>query len=77
VTTNLEAALRYIGAPSELACGADAICINQFDPVERGQQVQLMRDIYSEATRVIVWLGGEQDDSILTLETMERLVGTT
>jgi hypothetical protein len=74
VTTNLEAALRHIRAPSELPCWVDAICINQSDPVERGQQVQLMRDIYSEATEVIVWLGEEQDDSRLAVGAVERLV---
>ncbi|KAF3004767.1 hypothetical protein E8E13_001344 [Curvularia kusanoi] len=36
---------------------ADAICINQADLSERGDQVQLMREIYSNAMRVIIWLG--------------------
>lgn len=35
----------------------DAICINQDDYRERAQQVQLMRRVYSEARRVVVWLG--------------------
>jgi hypothetical protein len=34
----------------------DAICINQADLDERKQQVQLMRDVYSGASRVVVWL---------------------
>jgi hypothetical protein len=37
----------------------DAICINQKNPEEQGQQVQLMAKIYSNAHRVIVWLGEE------------------
>ena len=36
---------------------ADAICINQGDVVERNAQVALMRDIYSTAQTVLVWLG--------------------
>lgn len=39
----------------------DSICINQNNVVERGHQVGLMRDIYSNAVGVIVWLGGSQE----------------
>lgn len=39
----------------------DSICINQDDIVERGHQVRLMEDIYSHATRVIIWLGGSPE----------------
>lgn len=35
----------------------DALCINQRDPLERGQQVGLMGRLYSRAERVISWLG--------------------
>ncbi|KAK8108432.1 HET-domain-containing protein [Apiospora sp. TS-2023a] len=35
---------------------ADAICINQSNLTERNSQVQLMAEIYSNASRVIVWL---------------------
>lgn len=35
----------------------DAICINQADIGERNHQVDQMREIYSGATQVIVWLG--------------------
>ncbi|KAF4333589.1 heterokaryon incompatibility 6 OR allele [Fusarium beomiforme] len=35
----------------------DAICINQSDLSELGQQVQMMHRIYSSATQVTVWLG--------------------
>ena len=36
---------------------ADAICINQNDIEERNQQIKLFKDIYSNATRVLAWLG--------------------
>ena len=35
----------------------DAICINQGDHEERASQVLLMRHIYRNASRVVVWLG--------------------
>ncbi|KAF2749206.1 HET-domain-containing protein [Sporormia fimetaria CBS 119925] len=39
------------------ALWVDSICVNQDDTAERGHQVRLMRDIYSHATRVLIWLG--------------------
>ncbi|KAH6701346.1 heterokaryon incompatibility protein-domain-containing protein, partial [Leptodontidium sp. MPI-SDFR-AT-0119] len=40
----------------------DAVCINQGNLVERGQQVEIMAKIYSNAHRVIVWLGDETEE---------------
>jgi hypothetical protein len=40
---------------------ADAVCINQLDDEEKGQQVQLMRTIYSSAERTLIWLGHRND----------------
>jgi hypothetical protein len=42
---------------------ADAICINQKDVVERGSQVNMMRDIYQTARTVFAWLGPEEKNS--------------
>ncbi|KAH8653526.1 heterokaryon incompatibility protein-domain-containing protein [Xylariales sp. PMI_506] len=47
----------------------DAICINQEDILERGHQVNLMRQIYSMAQTTVAWLGPEHKDSHLALET--------
>jgi len=41
----------------------DAICIDQGNIDERGEQVGFMGDIYSNADRVIVWLGKEDNDT--------------
>jgi hypothetical protein len=41
----------------------DAICINQDDKAEKAQQLPLMRDIYRNASQVVVWLGLEEKDS--------------
>jgi hypothetical protein len=40
---------------------ADALCINQGDVTERSSQVQLMREVYSKATKVVVWLGPDAE----------------
>ena len=64
VTVNLYTALSRLRDPSlQRILWVDAICINQENPEEQGQQVQLMAKIYSKAHRVIVWLGEAADDS--------------
>jgi heterokaryon incompatibility protein (HET) len=35
----------------------DSVCINQNDDAEKSDQVQRLSDIYTRASRVIVWLG--------------------
>lgn len=47
---------------------ADAICINQDDPLEKNWQTRMMADIYGDAEQVLAWLGGSKDHSEL-LET--------
>jgi len=37
----------------------DAICINQNDVIEKNHQVAMMGQIYTQAQRVVVWLGPE------------------
>lgn len=41
----------------------DAICIDQSNPQERIHQMRLMRDIYTYAQSVIIWLGTDQASS--------------
>ncbi|KAF2874341.1 heterokaryon incompatibility protein-domain-containing protein [Massariosphaeria phaeospora] len=43
---------------------ADALCINQKDTGERNHQVQSMRLIYSKASRVLIWLGHAESDTV-------------
>jgi hypothetical protein len=58
ISANLCAALRHLRHRSEPRyLWVDAICISQHDPVERAQQVALMRQIFREAKTVLVWLG--------------------
>ncbi|PMD42980.1 heterokaryon incompatibility, partial [Hyaloscypha variabilis F] len=41
----------------------DALCINQNDVNERSAQVSIMGSIYSTASRVLVWIGEESEES--------------
>jgi heterokaryon incompatibility protein (HET) len=70
ITPNLASVLRHIrysGTGSAQPFGKflwiDAICINQADMKERGQQVSLMGDIYRQAALVLIWLGEGDEHS--------------
>lgn len=53
ITTNLHVALLHLWDPLvKRKLWVDAICINQKDLNEPGQQVQLMAEIYSKVDRV-------------------------
>jgi hypothetical protein len=70
---------------------ADAICMNQDDPLERNHQIKLMTRIYSKAKRVLVWLGPDPEghgekafrlsrrlstDQLFATDVFESLAGT-
>ncbi|RYP16766.1 hypothetical protein DL767_010132 [Monosporascus sp. MG133] len=64
VTENLHAALSHLrDRLVERIIWVDAICINQRDNNEKGQQIQFMASIYAKASHVIVWLGKAADNS--------------
>lgn len=69
VSKNLHAALSRLRNHSlERVIWVDAICINQTDEKEKAQQIQSMVKIYSQASRVAVWLGkaeSNQDHQVL------------
>lgn len=63
VTSNLNDALRRLRHPDESRIlWVDAICINQQNDTERSQQVGLMRRIYSQASKVVIWLRSRKCD---------------
>lgn len=65
VTSNLESALRHLRHEEQdlqRRVWVDAICINQRDTEERGQQVRQMFNIYNRAEQVVVWLGDGSSD---------------
>lgn len=62
VSRNLHCALLALRqSDTSRTIWADAICINQEDVIERGRQVSMMGAIYSNAHRVIIWLGDDSD----------------
>ena len=51
----------------------DAICINQNDESERNHQVTQMGQIFSRASRVLAWLGLDDPNTYIALETLKRV----
>lgn len=57
VTESLENAPRHVRLRDSKRClWADAVCINQSDIKERGNQVHLMKEIYSRSKTLRVWI---------------------
>lgn len=73
VTINLYEALKHLRSRSKpRILWVDAICIDQSNVKERDSQVQLMGKIYSEAHKVLIWLG---PDSKTTPKAWECVYG--
>lgn len=54
----------------------DALCIDQSNHQERNHQVGLMREIYSRASDVLVWLGPHGEDSDLAIKYLSEVLWT-
>ena len=52
----------------------DAICLNQEDDEEKAVHVPLMGEIYENAKRTLVWLGGAANDSDLAMKSLPGLL---
>lgn len=62
ITYSLFTALKHLRqSGEERVIWADAVCINQNDIAEKSAQVQLMSRIYSQPSRVLIWLGNDMD----------------
>jgi hypothetical protein len=73
-TQNLASALRHLRYEDRpRTIWADAICINQSNVKERNEQVKLMRDIYTRAVKVDVWLGERTEESDKAMDLIEHL----
>ncbi len=53
---------------------ADAVCINQQDIGERTREVPKMLMIYEKATRMIIWLGVEEENSNMAIDFMASTI---
>ncbi|KAF1950432.1 HET-domain-containing protein, partial [Byssothecium circinans] len=68
VTENLYVALRHLRRTADArTLWVDAICINQDDIPEKNFQVSIMGEIYSKASRTVVWLGPSDQSSEFVL----------
>ncbi|KAJ3958336.1 hypothetical protein N0V92_005099 [Colletotrichum tropicale] len=73
VTENLHAALQQLsrnGTDSWL--WIDAICIQQSDLEEKTHQVGMMRDIFSNAAMVYIWLGPGTEETDQAMDLMSK-----
>jgi hypothetical protein len=62
VTKNLERVLRYLRLEdSPRVLWIDALSIDQQNVPERNEQVQKMKRIYESASKVLLWIGEEDD----------------
>ncbi|KAK3381902.1 heterokaryon incompatibility protein-domain-containing protein [Podospora didyma] len=67
ITANLAAGLYSLRSPhEERRLWIDAICINQQDIKERNHQVRLMKQVFSHASSVVVWLGNTNSSAIVS-----------
>ncbi|KAL8729389.1 MAG: hypothetical protein Q9166_004782 [cf. Caloplaca sp. 2 TL-2023] len=63
VTANLYVALEYLRKADEpRVLWVDALCIDQQNLVEKTHQVSIMKNIYTGASQVLVWLGESDKD---------------
>lgn len=77
VSKNLEEALRALRDLKETRLGmcywVDSLCIDQENRKERNEQVKRMKEIYSRARAIIVWLGQEERMDRNAVQTMRHL----
>ena len=75
ITRNLESALRHLRyRDTPRILWIDAICIDQANHEEKGEQVRHMHHVYGHATRVIAWLGPVADDVQLAYSELKAIV---
>jgi len=71
ITSNLyNALLQLRHTDRSRTLWADVICVNQQDIEERTVQVQLMRQIFKQCRKVLIWLGDGTPSSDLAMDTI-------
>lgn len=74
LSMNSDKALRRMALPDRnRTVYLDAVCINQTDIAERGQQVLLMGDIYRYTQSTLVYLGDADDSTEAAFENLKLL----
>ncbi|KAE9373140.1 HET-domain-containing protein [Stipitochalara longipes BDJ] len=73
VTTNLYQALKRLRArPGTSRIWIDALCIDQSSTDEKSSQIPLMGKIYSQAEKVLIWVGEEEEDSTAAMALIQK-----
>jgi len=73
VTHRLHEALYYLREREhERTVWIDAVCINQEDLRERGEQVRIMKEIFAKAFHVVIWLGRETEEDQVAFSVLDR-----
>ncbi|POS87510.1 hypothetical protein EPUL_002113 [Erysiphe pulchra] len=73
ITKSLYVALRQLRYQNQCrTLWVDAICINQDDLDERGQQVSLMKKIFPMASKVLVWLGEADEKTEPAIKAIDK-----
>ena len=67
--------LRQVEEPRTL--WVDALCINQGDVPEKNKQVSRMGEIYSQAAKVIAWIGKEDEETNRAVAFLSELQTST
>ncbi|KAK0729595.1 heterokaryon incompatibility protein-domain-containing protein, partial [Lasiosphaeris hirsuta] len=77
ITRSLHTALENLrdNNSSPITLWIDALCINQSHTAEKSHQIQLMGDIYKNASQTCIWLGPESPDSDLAMHLIRHLDG--
>jgi hypothetical protein len=70
---NLDCALRTLRSSGYTLVWADQVCINQKALHEKSSQVLLMTDIFRSATKVLIYLGEENEWSTPALNCLEEM----
>lgn len=74
VTENLASALRHLRRTRlPRVLWIDALCVNPHDVYERNHQVQLMQSTYTQARKVLVWLGKETNYSTIAIKFLGQM----
>ena len=74
ITQSLASALRAFHRKTvKRFLWVDAVCINQRDHLEKGHQILLMKDIYTQAKQVLIWLGDATEHTTSAFEYARKM----
>lgn len=74
ITANLHSALRRFRRPNAIRLlWADAVCLNQENAEEKSHQIPNIREIYTKASNVLVWLGGAGTEAGTCMDFLDQL----